>query len=581
MNKLITEVSERSKSDAVGDEVDYQDTLPVNSKELIDYVSGVPSVEFISEEVNRFLNSSEYKLMKLGERYYRMHPDIEQKRRWVIKDQNSQVENTLLHNSRLKHAFLYKLLRQKKNYLFGRPFTISVTGGKDKVDDDFQTYLENKVFTESLRAQLADASVDAGKYGKTWIQVYYDDNAQLHLNFVPGITVKAYWKNNAHTQLSAILRVYQVTNVDDKGSFSQTMRVEFYNATGVYYFDKGSKDDGFKLHNFDATNVFDPDRPNYKPYYQYKERQLDEATGQLVDKLQAGNFNDLGGVPFICIKYNPDELPLIAFIKDLVDDYDEVSSTVSDYLHDVSQSTKVVKGFDGGQKEASTFVKNLAAYNMVFVGDKGDVTSLQSTMDTTAMEAHLTRLKNDIYSNASGLDSSKTDNLGNMSGVGLRYLYSDLNDDCMELWSSIEVALKKICLYYELDLQRDLPADVTGEALQKLKVDFIPNTDNLINESETIANAVASQTILSKKTILENHPWVKDAYEEQKRLDDEKKESEPDETMGFNFDENGNPVNGQQNGQANDNGAETLNGANEPNGNANTQGNEGNANQGA
>ena len=38
-----------------------------------------------------------------------------------------------------------------------------------------------------------------------------------------------------------------------------------------------------------------------------------------------------------------------------------------------------------------------------------------------------------------------------------------------------------------------------------------------------IQNAVASESLLSKRTILQNHPWVTDADEEMERIDAEKK----------------------------------------------------------
>ena len=44
-----------------------------------------------------------------------------------------------------------------------------------------------------------------------------------------------------------------------------------------------------------------------------------------------------------------------------------------------------------------------------------------------------------------------------------------------------------------------------------------------VNESDVINTARNSESLLSKRTILQNHPWVADADEELARIDEEKK----------------------------------------------------------
>ena len=44
-----------------------------------------------------------------------------------------------------------------------------------------------------------------------------------------------------------------------------------------------------------------------------------------------------------------------------------------------------------------------------------------------------------------------------------------------------------------------------------------------VNETDIINNAVNSNGLLSKRTILQNHPWVTDVDEELARIDEEKK----------------------------------------------------------
>ena len=60
------------------------------------------------------------------------------------------------------------------------------------------------------------------------------------------------------------------------------------------------------------------------------------------------------------------------------------------------------------------------------------------------------------------------------------------------------------------------------------------NMDMPVNESDVIQNARNSDGLISRRTILENHPWVTDVDEELDRLEKEKQEEMAEaETFGF------------------------------------------------
>ena len=53
--------------------------------------------------------------------------------------------------------------------------------------------------------------------------------------------------------------------------------------------------------------------------------------------------------------------------------------------------------------------------------------------------------------------------------------------------------------------------------------DIVFNMDLPVNETDIINNARTSDGLISKRTILQNHPWVTDVDEELAQLDSEKK----------------------------------------------------------
>ena len=52
--------------------------------------------------------------------------------------------------------------------------------------------------------------------------------------------------------------------------------------------------------------------------------------------------------------------------------------------------------------------------------------------------------------------------------------------------------------------------------------DFIFNTDVIINETETINNLAVTKDSISQKTLLQNHPWVKNVDEEIRDIESDK-----------------------------------------------------------
>ena len=57
-------------------------------------------------------------------------------------------------------------------------------------------------------------------------------------------------------------------------------------------------------------------------------------------------------------------------------------------------------------------------------------------------------------------------------------------------------------------------------------VDFIFNRDILINESQVISDIRNSEGILSRKTLIEQHPYIDDVEEEMQRIASEEQEEQ-------------------------------------------------------
>lgn len=477
---------------------------------LKEYVKGKPSAAFLQSEIHTYMASPEYAEALQGEAYFNAKTDIDKKERYIIGNNGQPiVDKGILSNTKLRHNFFYKMVRQKVDYLLAKPFTIKLPPEQAQLAQ----LLELQYFTPSLRQSIKRATYNAIKQGVSWLQVYVDDDGSIKFKRVKAQNIKVYWEDEEHTQIAAVIKFFIQIQVGVDGNSKEVKKVEFYNKSGVYYFiedDKGL--------------VKDTTRGNeegWAPYYYYKEqiKDLNEATGEMEPRMItdeqgnqipvmsepiAGNF---GIVPFIPIKYNDDEIPLLRFIKDKIDDYDVITSTTSDTIKDVPSSIKIVKGYTG--TDGASFTKNLAERRTVFVAKDGGVEALETKQDILTIDSHLDRLREDIYADGSGVDPTKTEGLGNQSGIALRYVYQDLDGDVQEIWSSVDLALKQIYQFICIDMEQKGYGAWYNEPIE-----FIANTDALINETETINNLVSSMAMLSRRTIIANHPYVTNVEQE-------------------------------------------------------------------
>ena len=94
----------------------------------------------------------------------------------------------------------------------------------------------------------------------------------------------------------------------------------------------------------------------------------------------------------------------------------------------------------------------------------------------------------------------------------------DLDADCDSLGTELKDTFRRLKLFIDVYFQITGQGDFTNE-----EFDIVFNMDLPVNETDIINNAVNSNGLLSKRTILQNHPWVTDVDEELARIDEEKK----------------------------------------------------------
>ena len=125
-----------------------------------------------------------------------------------------------------------------------------------------------------------------------------------------------------------------------------------------------------------------------------------------------------------------------------------------------------------------------------------------------------------IYKFGRGIDFSDRDNLGNASGVALKWSYGPLDDKADELEENGQAALNDLfnLIFVYLKAIGKLGEN---EEYDSNNLEFIFDRTMIINEKEQVEMVEASADIISQKTALENHPFVDDVEDELDRISED------------------------------------------------------------
>ena len=441
--------------------------------------------QIVSEEIREFKQSEQYQNIVQAESYYRNRSDVQKKTNDVANRSNTRIE----------HPILKKLVDQKANYLLSKPWTVDTANGK------YGDAL-NKVFDATFRRKIKSLGKGAVKSGIAWLQPYFDEGTLAFMR-IPSNELIPLWKDAERTKLDAFIRFYdQIIYIGTRKHV--ITHAEFWWSGGVKW---------FKTDAFAGTGAgqFHVDKEHGDETNDYTEPHF--VVGD-----KAYNWEE---APIAWLKYNEEELPLCYFIKDLIDDINWQTSVTADVLRDVAKFIYILRNY-GGQ-DLAEFLKDLKEHMAIKVTTDGGVDKLQADLNIDAVMAFLDKQRRDVYDFAAAVDT-KDPELGNASGTAINFRYMDLDADCDSLRTELKDTFQRLKLFIDVYLQMEFHGDY--QALYRAVETKLASGSSCHDFDHTlrvINNARNSDGLLSKRTILQNHPWVADADEELDRINEEKK----------------------------------------------------------
>lgn len=432
----------------------------------------------------------------VADRYYRNDTDILYK----VPKKEEEGENPLRNaDNRIPFNFHGLLVNQKASYLFTAPPVFDI--GSDSANKALVAFLGDKYpkVCKDLCIQAANATVG-------WIHVWRDPvQGYYKYAVVPSAQIIPIWDMSLDRRLLGVLRCYP--DVDEETGDHYTV-YEYWTDTECEAY-MVRQDEEVQL-GLMPRNMFS--LPTGEP------------TNQMA--------HDIGEVPFFCFNNNNVGTSDLDNIKRLIDTYCDVFSGFANDLEDIQEVIFVLTNY-GGQ-DLKEFLTDMKYYKTIKVDNDGDgdnsgVSTLTIDIPVEAREKLLEVTRKCIFEQGMGIDPDP-ENFGNSSGVALKFLYSLLELKSglteTEFRPSFGRFIRCICRINNIPIKDD----TIGQTWTRTAV---------TNDQEQAQIAAQSMNVISKETVVRNHPWVDDAAAEMERIEEETQEALDREYEFMNGDVNG------------------------------------------
>ena len=449
----------------------------------------ISDIEFLEKELNKFMTSPVRKCMIDGDLYYDYEHAIKNKKRMVIGENGSMIEDKHLPNNKFIDNQYGDMVDQKVNYIFSKEITF-------KTENEEYAESLKTLFNRKFHRLLKNLGKDSYNGGIAWLYPYYDETGVFKIKKFHPWEVLPFWKDDEHTELDFAARVYQMEKYEGREEKTITY-VEVYDTQGIHKF------------------ILDGDKliPDYSTYY----FELPDSEGEMIPY----NWNR---VPLIAFKANNTETPLLKKCKSLQDGINWILSSFGDGMEENASgnSILVIKNYDG--TDLGKFRQNLSQYKAVKVrtvdGADGGIDSLQIEVNCDNYKVILTELRKALVHNCKGYDVEELKSQGSPNEMTIKAVYSQIDLDANEIETEYQASFEELLWFVNQHFANTGIGFFEGE-----DVEVIFDRDMMVNESQIITDINNSSAILSKKTCISQHPYVTDVEAELEQIKTEQEEA--------------------------------------------------------
>ncbi len=337
-----------------------------------------------------------------GQRYYEGIHDIRNYRIFYYNDDGELTEDRYRSNIKIPHPFFTELVDQTVQYIMsGEKFAYSENADLQlKLDEYFN---RNEDFTASLSELLTNCSSKG--FGYMFAYKNTDDMLCFQsADTLSVVEVKA--SDNADNKEYVIYYYDEYNSVQNKS----TRYIQVWDEQTVSYYIQ-PENSAVVFEDIQQHNLYRKGRKLYS--------------------------KSLGFIPFFRLDNNKKQVSDLALVKDLIDDYDIMASSLSNNLIDFDTPLYVVKGYAGD--DLDVLQQNIKSKKIMGIDDEGSVEVKTVDVPYQARKVKLELDEKNIYRFGMGLNIDGLKDTSATTNIAIKAAYSLLDLKC----SKLEIRLKQ------------------------------------------------------------------------------------------------------------------------------------------
>ncbi len=458
--------------------------------------------ELLGVLIGRHLANPRVAYMHTCDNYFNKRNEIINSRRKVMqlvddKDNPYVVDDLSKANHRLPHAYLPEIISQCTNYLVGRPLKLSY---KQEISEEDKKTIENTLYKDNSFLRWLQKSIeDVQLYGVAYGRIVLVEEEIKFVNYDPKDVMMIY---NDYDDPILCIRTFEIDELVGE-------RIEKIKYTEVY--DKTIKDTWRMnstptANNTGQTTSGEWEKVSSEPLYG------DKVTYEGSDAVEV-NAIETGSFPIVEWRFNEHMTPTLQGIKELIDFQDINLSDLANNVDDIQDAIWVLENYNG--QNLSQFLTDLKVHKSVKVGQGGNARPETIDIPVEARQLLYDTCCKNIYRFAQAIDFNNRNDLGNVTGVALKWSYAPLEQKANSIETHGQTVLNTLfnILFQLLNLSYD-----------SNDLEMLFDRTMIANELEETTMVMSASSQLSRKTILENLPMVKDVEEEMGRVESDEEQ---------------------------------------------------------
>ena len=371
------------------------------------------------KEIKQFIDddasSDKKRFARRGAAYYDGDHDIKGYRLFYYNADGKLTEDTTRSNIKIPHPFFTELADQATQYILSGEDGF-VRSDVPELQAELDAYFNEN---EDFMAEISEVLTGCQTKGFEYMYAYKNADNKLAFQCADSIGVVEVRAKDTDSNTEYV--IYWYIDRIEKGK-KAIKRIQVWDAESVSYYVQAGNG---------AVKLDDSVKVNPKPHTLYQEEGKD-----------ATFYETFGFIPFFRLDNNKKQHSSLRPVKELIDDYDLMASSLSNNLVDFDTPIHVIKGFQGNNLDE--LQQNLKTKKLIGVDEEGGVDVKTVDVPYQARQAKLELDEKNIYRFGMGLNTSGLKDTNATTNIAIKAAYSLLDLKCSKMEIRLKQFMRKI-----------------------------------------------------------------------------------------------------------------------------------------